>query len=67
MCARWPMPTWYFANHLLLEPEAVMDTVRESTRAGVEVVAVSEAAESYGARLIPLVEEYMLDTPWFRS
>ncbi len=53
-----------FANHLLLEPEAVMDTVRESTRAGVEVVAVSEAAESYGARLIPLVEDVTLDTPW---
>ena len=51
-----------FANGLLLEPPALAETLREST-AG-EVVDVADLAPSYGAELIPLVENIALDAVW---
>ncbi|AKE40140.1 Anchored repeat ABC transporter, substrate-binding protein [Corynebacterium camporealensis] len=52
------------ANHLLLEDQALMDTVRNARPESTELVTVSEDSETYGATLIPLVEDLTLDTPW---
>lgn len=52
------------ANHLLLEDQAMMSTVRNSAPAGVEVTELAEASERYGASLQPMIEDLSLDTPW---
>lgn len=51
-------------NHLLLEDQAIMDTVNNSTLPGTPVIKVAEEAEAYGADLRPLVEDLKLDTAW---
>ncbi|WP_293773081.1 anchored repeat ABC transporter, substrate-binding protein [uncultured Corynebacterium sp.] len=51
-----------FSNGLLLEPQSLMDTVRET--AGGPVIEVAENAPAYGAKLIPLVENVALDAVW---
>ncbi|AKK12070.1 anchored repeat ABC transporter, substrate-binding protein [Corynebacterium uterequi] len=53
-----------FANHLLLEDQALMGTVDNATLPQAKVVRIAENAEQYGATLIPLVEDVTLDTPW---
>lgn len=53
-----------FTNGLLLEPQAVQRAVTHSVRPGVPVVAVAEQSESYGAKLLPLVENLSLDSVW---
>lgn len=51
-----------FANGLLLEPPALAETLRQSTSG--EVVEVADLSPSYGAELIPLVENVALDAVW---
>lgn len=52
------------ANHLLLEDQALMDTITHSRPDAAPLVFVAEASETYGAALRPLVEDVTLDTPW---
>ncbi|HCG3139803.1 TPA: anchored repeat ABC transporter, substrate-binding protein [Corynebacterium striatum] len=51
-----------FANGYLLEPQALMDTLRETSSA--PVVEVSDQASTRGAKLVPLVENVALDAIW---
>lgn len=51
-----------FANGLLLEPAALMDTLR--TSAGGPVIEVADQASTQGATLLPLVENAALDALW---
>ncbi|MDO5031483.1 anchored repeat ABC transporter, substrate-binding protein [Corynebacterium sp.] len=50
------------ANGLLLEPPALMDTLRETYSA--PVVEVADQASTSGAVLVPLVENAALDALW---
>lgn len=52
------------SNHLLLENQAMMDTVTSATRPGVPVVKLAEESVLNGGYMIPLVENVTLDTPW---
>lgn len=49
---------------LLLEQQALITTVTNSSPAGTPVTAVAEKASTYGATLIPLVENVALDAVW---
>ncbi|OFR39107.1 ABC transporter substrate-binding protein [Corynebacterium sp. HMSC036D03] len=51
-----------FANGYLLEPQGLMDTLRETTH--VPVIEVADQASTRGAKLVPLVENTALDTVW---
>lgn len=51
-----------FANGYLLEPEALMKTVREATSA--PVIEVADHASTSGAVPIPMVENASLDAVW---
>ena len=50
------------SNGYLLEPQALIDTLHESTDA--PVVEVADAASTRGATLVPLVEDVSLDAIW---
>lgn len=53
-----------FTNHLLLEHHALVKLIDANLPAGAISVAVAEATERYGARLIPLREDLGLDVVW---
>ena len=53
-----------FTNHLLLEPQALIKTIDANAPKDTPNVSLAEAAESYGAHVIPLVEDIGLDVLW---
>jgi anchored repeat ABC transporter substrate-binding protein len=53
-----------FTNHLLLEPQSMIKTIDANAAEGAPNVSLAEAAESYGAHVIPLVENIGLDVLW---
>ncbi|GAA2141658.1 anchored repeat ABC transporter, substrate-binding protein [Streptomyces synnematoformans] len=53
-----------FTNHLLLEEHALIKTVDANAREGTPNVSLAEASETYGANVIPLVEDVGLDVLW---
>ncbi|MFI6080266.1 anchored repeat ABC transporter, substrate-binding protein [Streptomyces sp. NPDC051217] len=53
-----------FTNHLLLEEHALIKTVDANARKGTPNVSLAEASETYGANVIPLVEDVGLDVVW---
>ncbi|GAB3811656.1 hypothetical protein GCM10028799_06740 [Kribbella italica] len=53
-----------FTNHLLLEPQSLIKTIDANAPEGSPNVSLAEAAESYGAHVIPLVENIGLDVLW---
>ncbi|MYU11661.1 anchored repeat ABC transporter, substrate-binding protein [Streptomyces sp. SID8361] len=53
-----------FTNHLLLEERALIKTVDSNARKGTPNVSLAEASETYGANVIPLVEDVGLDVLW---
>jgi anchored repeat ABC transporter substrate-binding protein len=53
-----------FTNHLLLEPQALIKTIDANADEDAPNVSLAEAAESYGAHVIPLVENIGLDVLW---
>ncbi|WP_442913288.1 anchored repeat ABC transporter, substrate-binding protein [Kribbella sp. CA-293567] len=53
-----------FTNHLLLEPQSLIKTIDANAPKGTPNVSLAEAAESYGAHVIPLVEDIGLDVLW---
>ncbi|MFE2346271.1 metal ABC transporter solute-binding protein, Zn/Mn family [Kitasatospora cineracea] len=50
-----------FTNHLLLEEHALIKTIDANAPEGSPNVSLAEAAEAYGAHVIPLVENIALD------
>ncbi|MEU1299599.1 anchored repeat ABC transporter, substrate-binding protein [Streptomyces shenzhenensis] len=53
-----------FTNHLLLEEHALIKTIDSNAREGTPNVSLAEASETYGANVIPLVENIGLDVIW---
>lgn len=53
-----------FTNHLLLEPQSLIKTIDANAGKDAPNVSLAEAAESYGAHVIPLVENLGLDVLW---
>jgi anchored repeat ABC transporter substrate-binding protein len=53
-----------FTNHLLLEEHALIKTIDANARPGTPNVSLAEAAETYGATVMPLVEDIGLDVAW---
>ncbi|MFE9888876.1 anchored repeat ABC transporter, substrate-binding protein [Streptomyces scopuliridis] len=53
-----------FTNHLLLEEHALIKTVDSNAREDTPNVSLAEASETYGAHVIPLVEDVGLDVLW---
>jgi len=53
-----------FTNHLLLEEQALIEAVDANAREGTPNVSLAESAETYGARVRPLVEDLGLDVIW---
>lgn len=53
-----------FTNHLLLEPQSLIKTIDANAAEDAPNVSLAEAAESYGAHVIPLVENIGLDVLW---
>jgi len=53
-----------FTNHLLLEEHTLIKLFDTIVPAGTPNIAVAEAAERYGARLLPMEENVGLDVPW---
>lgn len=53
-----------FTNHLLLEPHGLIKAIDANARKDAPNVSLAEAAESYGATVIPLVENIGLDVIW---
>lgn len=53
-----------FTNHLLLEPQALIKTIDSNAPKDSPNVSLAEGAESYGAHVIPLVEDIGLDVLW---
>ncbi|TCC51374.1 anchored repeat ABC transporter, substrate-binding protein [Kribbella capetownensis] len=53
-----------FTNHLLLEPQSLIKTIDANADKDAPNVSLAEAAESYGAHVIPLVENMGLDVLW---
>ncbi|HWD79818.1 MAG TPA: anchored repeat ABC transporter, substrate-binding protein [Kribbella sp.] len=53
-----------FTNHLLLEEHALIKTIDANARPGTPNVSLAEAAETYGATVMPLVEDVGLDVAW---
>ncbi|MFD7712042.1 anchored repeat ABC transporter, substrate-binding protein, partial [Streptomyces sp. NPDC059786] len=53
-----------FTNHLLLEEHALIKTIDSNAREGTPNVSLAEASETYGAHVIPLVEDVGLDVIW---
>lgn len=53
-----------FTNHLLLEEHALIKTIDSNARKDTPNVSLAEASETYGAHVIPLVENIGLDVVW---
>ncbi|MFI6349134.1 anchored repeat ABC transporter, substrate-binding protein [Streptomyces sp. NPDC050560] len=53
-----------FTNHLLLEEHALIKTIDANARDDAPNVSLAEASETYGAHVIPLVEDIGLDVLW---
>jgi anchored repeat ABC transporter substrate-binding protein len=53
-----------FTNHLLLEPHGLIKTIDTNIKDGASNVSLAEVSESYGATVIPLVENIGLDVLW---
>jgi anchored repeat ABC transporter substrate-binding protein len=53
-----------FTNHLLLEEHGLIQTIDANAPEGSPNVSLAEAAEAYGANVIPLVEDVGLDVVW---
>ncbi|WP_245588963.1 anchored repeat ABC transporter, substrate-binding protein [Actinoalloteichus caeruleus] len=53
-----------FTNHLLLEEQALIRTIDNNLPEDSLNVSLAEISESYGARVIPLVENIGLDVLW---
>jgi anchored repeat ABC transporter substrate-binding protein len=53
-----------FTNHLLLEEHALIKAIDANAPAGAPNVSLAEAAETYGAKVMPLVEDLGLDVIW---
>ncbi|MGW3974488.1 metal ABC transporter solute-binding protein, Zn/Mn family [Streptomyces ardesiacus] len=53
-----------FTNHMLLEEHALIKTVDANARKDTPNVSLAEASETYGANVIPLVEDVGLDVLW---
>jgi anchored repeat ABC transporter substrate-binding protein len=53
-----------FTNHLLLEEHALIKTIDANAPEDAPNVSLAEASESYGANVIPLVEDLGLDVIW---
>jgi anchored repeat ABC transporter substrate-binding protein len=53
-----------FTNHLLLEQQSLIKTIDANARNKDLNVSLAEASESYGAHVIPLVENIGLDVLW---
>jgi anchored repeat ABC transporter substrate-binding protein len=53
-----------FTNHLLLEEHALIKTIDANAPDNAPNVSLAEAAEAYGANVIPLVENIGLDVIW---
>uniref|UniRef100_UPI0031D0A720 anchored repeat ABC transporter, substrate-binding protein n=1 Tax=Saccharothrix mutabilis TaxID=33921 RepID=UPI0031D0A720 len=54
-----------FTNHLLLEEQRLIKAIDANAREGTPNVSLAEASETYGAHVIPLVENVGLDVLWF--
>jgi anchored repeat ABC transporter substrate-binding protein len=53
-----------FTNHLLLEEHALIKAIDANAPQGAPNVSLAEAAETYGAKVMPLVEDVGLDVIW---
>jgi anchored repeat ABC transporter substrate-binding protein len=53
-----------FTNHLLLEEQRLIKTIDANAPEGAPNISLAEAAESYGANVIPLVKDIGLDVLW---
>ncbi|WP_158843874.1 anchored repeat ABC transporter, substrate-binding protein [Saccharothrix deserti] len=53
-----------FTNHLLLEEQRLIKAIDANVREGTPNVSLAEASETYGAHVIPLVENIGLDVLW---
>jgi anchored repeat ABC transporter substrate-binding protein len=53
-----------FTNHLLLEEHALIKTIDANAPEGSPNVSLAEASETYGANVMPLVEDVGLDVIW---
>lgn len=53
-----------FTNHLLLEPHGLIKAIDANARDDAANVSLAEVSESYGATVIPLVENIGLDVVW---
>ncbi|GAA1294683.1 anchored repeat ABC transporter, substrate-binding protein [Saccharothrix xinjiangensis] len=53
-----------FTNHLLLEEQRLIKAIDANAREGTPNVSLAEASETYGANVIPLVEDVGLDVLW---
>ncbi|MFP5020744.1 anchored repeat ABC transporter, substrate-binding protein [Pseudonocardia phyllosphaerae] len=53
-----------FTNHLLLEPQALVTAIDANSRDDAANVSLAESSETYGAHVIPLVENLGLDVLW---
>ncbi|MBB4689252.1 anchored repeat ABC transporter, substrate-binding protein [Amycolatopsis jiangsuensis] len=53
-----------FTNHLLLEEQRLIKAIDSNAREGTPNVSLAEDSESYGAHVIPLVEDVGLDVLW---
>ncbi|MFJ6677159.1 anchored repeat ABC transporter, substrate-binding protein [Actinosynnema sp. NPDC091369] len=53
-----------FTNHLLLEEQRLIKAIDANAREGTPNVSLAEASETYGAHVIPLVENVGLDVLW---
>ena len=53
-----------FTNHLLLEEQRLIKAIDANAREGTPNVSLAEASETYGAHVIPLVEDVGLDVLW---
>lgn len=52
------------SNYLMLEEHSLIQTLDANLPADAPNIALAEAANSYGAEVIPLVENHALDTVW---
>lgn len=53
-----------FTNHLLLEEQRLIKAIDANMRPGTHNASLAEASETYGAHVIPLVENIGLDVLW---
>jgi len=53
-----------FTNHLLLEPQSLIRAIDANARDRAPNVSLAESSETYGAHVIPLVEDLGVDVLW---